>query len=122
MSTSSITRVSDFLSDIESVSPEQYDALVTIRQLFLDADETVEEGIKYGGLVFNLDSELIGGIFIYKQHLSIEFSNGASFSDPESLLEGAGKKRRHIKIVTLGDIAGKNSHYYIAQAVAKPSK
>ena len=88
MGNSNNRKVDDFLADIASVSAERYDVLVAIRQLFLDADEALEEDVKYGGLVFNLNNELIGGIFIYKQHMSIEFSNGASFSDPEVSVGG----------------------------------
>ncbi|MFC3187736.1 DUF1801 domain-containing protein [Shewanella intestini] len=85
--------------------------------MFLKANKELVEDIKYGGLVFNASNGLIGGIYIYKEHISVEFSNGASFFDKDSILEGKGKKRRHLKIYTDEDIALKKVEYFVSQAV-----
>jgi hypothetical protein len=47
-------RVNDFLSDTQSTSPNQFDMVMSIRDIFLGANEKLVEDIKYGGLVFNL--------------------------------------------------------------------
>jgi hypothetical protein len=109
-------RIEDFLADIQFVSTEQFEMLVSIRKLFLVANSDLVESIKYGGLVFSTSSTLIAGIFAYKKHLSIDFSHGADFNDPYGSLEGNGKHRRHIKIYRSDDIDGKKSSYYINQA------
>jgi len=70
-------------------------------------------------LAFFKKGVLIGGIFPYKKHLSIEFSNGTDFSDPSSELEGKGKKRRHLKIFTVEDIDSINAIYFVKQVVAE---
>ena len=116
MNISSSDRVNDYFSDIQLISPDKFESLITIRKLFFNANRNLVEEIKYGGLVFNLSDALIGGIFTYKKHLSIEFSNGAEFTDIDSVLEGGGGKRRHIKIFTSDDIIQKNCEYYINQA------
>ena len=69
------------------------------------------------GLVFNLSNALIGGIFPYKDHISIEFSNGADFPDPSGMLEGKGKNRRHLKIAKKQDIDAKYVEIFAAEAV-----
>ncbi|NOX92398.1 MAG: DUF1801 domain-containing protein, partial [Gammaproteobacteria bacterium] len=71
------------------------------------------------GLVFNLSNTLIGGIYVYEKHLSIEFSHGAELSDPNNILEGKGKKRRHIKIHVAKDIDEKKVDYFVRQALKK---
>ncbi|MEM9780308.1 MAG: DUF1801 domain-containing protein, partial [Pseudomonadota bacterium] len=47
---------------------------------------------KYGGKVFapdpTDDRSIVGGVFAYKDHVSVEFSQGATFDDPEGHLEG----------------------------------
>jgi len=60
---------------------------------------------------------LISGIFPYKNHISIEFSNGSNFSDASKMLEGKGKKRRHLKILEKQDIEAKNVEVLVAEAV-----
>ena len=117
MDISNNDKVNDFLSDIQSMSPEQYDMVISIRDIFLKANRELIEGVKYGGLVFNKSNSLIGGIYVYKEHISIEFSNGADFIDADSILEGGGKKRRHLKIFTDADIIEKNIEYFVNQAV-----
>ena len=64
-----------------------------------------------------MSNALIGGIYTYKKHISIEFSNGSGFIDTDSILEGSGKKRRHIKIYTDDDIFQKNYTYFVSQAM-----
>lgn len=111
-------RVNRFLDDIRDLSHENFEILSAIRVLFLEASDDLTEGIKYGGLVFERENRLIGGIFVYKNHLSIEFSEGATFQDAYKVLEGNGKYRRHIKCRTLSDVEEKHCTAYIVQAVA----
>ena len=67
--------------------------------------ETVQ---KYGGTLFTLkpdESEgQFCGIFIYKKHVQISFSNGAQLNDPIGLLKGNGKHRRHLNYTLLNQI------------------
>ena len=110
-------KINDFLSDIEALSEQQFSILISLRTLFLDSNTALVEEFKYGGLTFNLAGGLIGGLYVYKKHISVEFSHGANFSDADLLLEGGGKKRRHLKITSYDDIHIKNTKYYIQQAI-----
>ena len=114
---SSNEKVNNFLIDIKATLPERYEIVEEIRASFISGNAEIDEDIKYGGIVFNISGELVGGIFLYKQHLSIEFSHGAQFDDPEKLLEGKGKMRRHLKILEKGELKTKNISFYINQAV-----
>ncbi|MBL1419565.1 MAG: DUF1801 domain-containing protein [Alphaproteobacteria bacterium] len=74
----------------------------------------------YGGLVFELEDAVhktqIVGIFISKKHVSFAFTNGYLLNDPESLLEGGGKYRRHLKLRSFNDIDDKNLTGFFNQA------
>ncbi|MCO7224734.1 DUF1801 domain-containing protein [Pleionea sp. CnH1-48] len=111
------SKLEDFLKDIQLVSSERYDTISAIRKLFHQAEVPLDEDIKYGGIVFNVSGYLVGGIFSYKQHVSIEFSDGADFPDPHKVLEGGGKRRRHIKIHDPKDITEKSVDFYISESV-----
>jgi len=110
-------KVNDFLSDLASLPNHQSEIVLLIRDLFLKTSEDLVEDIKYGGIVFSLSTGLIGGIYVYKEHISIEFSHGAGFADPDSILEGGGKYRRHLKIRSPEEVVQKNSADFINQAV-----
>jgi hypothetical protein len=119
MNKSALEEVENFISDIQSVNPEYAEIIELVSDLFTEESEELLRGVKYGGLVFFKKGVLIGGVFPYKKHLSIEFSDGAEFTDPSSLLEGKGNKRRHLKIHTAEDIGTKNAEYFVKQAVGE---
>jgi hypothetical protein len=121
MNDSALEEVENFIRDIQLVNPEYAEIIELVRDLFIEEYEELLQGIKYGGLVFFQKGVLIGGIFPYKKHLSIEFSDGAEFTDPSSVLEGKGKKRRHLKIHKVEDIGTKNTEYFVKQAVGEQS-
>lgn len=114
---SSNEKVNNFLIDIQSTFPDQSETVEEIRKIFFDLNPNIDEEIKYGGVAFNVSGKLVGGIYVYKKHISIEFSDGASFTDPEGELEGKGKIRRHLKILDKEDIKNKTINFYISQAV-----
>ncbi len=43
-------------------------------------------------------------IGLYGEHINLGFNYGLALPDPDKLLEGAGKKFRHVKIKTLVDV------------------
>lgn len=63
---------------------------------------------KYGGTLFTLNPDekegQFCGVFLYKEHVQISFSLGAQLNDPEQLLQGNGKFRRHINFKSAGEI------------------
>ena len=117
METSALMKINEFINDVKSVAPEQAQVIDIIRGLFNKDSQAISEEIKYGGLVFLRSGLLIGGIFPYKNYISIEFSNGVDFSDPQGLLEGKGKRRRHLKIHNHQDIDLKNAAFFIEQSL-----
>ena len=109
-------RVERFIDDTLSVDKEKGEILLSIRKIILTICPDTQEEIKYGGLVFNVDTELICGIFIRKKHISLEFSFGTDFSDQKKYLEGSGQYRRHLKIMNDRDIENKDVVFFVSQA------
>lgn len=75
---------------------------------------------KYGGLIVESipgqPKSKFCGIFAYTRHLSLEFTHGSHLDDPDQILEGDGKHRRHIKIAHLSDITKKRCEDFLRQA------
>ncbi|WP_409525746.1 DUF1801 domain-containing protein [Nitrincola sp. MINF-07-Sa-05] len=109
------TRIDSFLSDIRLISSEQADIVESLREMALSTSRTVSEEIKYGGILFS-DPTPFCGVFSYKQHVTLELSNGAGLNDEFGVLEGSGKTRRHIKFLTVAEIEIKHAREYIIQA------
>lgn len=75
----------------------------------------------YGGIVFEAEpgdpKSRFGGYFVYAKHVGVEFSTGVLLDDPDGILEGKGKARRHIKLTTVQEIETKRLADFISQAV-----
>ncbi|WP_085307403.1 DUF1801 domain-containing protein [Planktotalea arctica] len=92
-----------------------------LNALVADIAQQVRFVPKYGGEVMCLepssDTRFVGGMFTYKDHVSLEFSQGNSLLDPGSHLEGKGKLRRHLKLHLLEDIERKSTKNFLAQTL-----
>ena len=95
----------------------KYELLDTLRQIVFEHYPGVQERMMYGGILFSLTEDL-GGVFVYKNHVSFEFSYGYKLNDPEQLLEGGGKYRRHLKLKSLVDITTKKVDFFVKQIKA----
>jgi hypothetical protein len=61
-------------------------------------------------------------VFSDAKHVSLEFGAGGSLPDRYGVLEGGGKFRRHIKLTSVDEIAGKHVRKYLALALAASLK
>ncbi|MEX3016906.1 DUF1801 domain-containing protein [Gymnodinialimonas hymeniacidonis] len=93
-----------------------------VKRLAQEIAPTVTFQSKYGGEVFvpdpNQPKAFVGGVFIYKDHVSVEFSHGATFDDPGGLLAGKGKARRHVKLESAADLDAKSVEGFLRQALS----
>lgn len=108
-------KVKDLLDDWQFANPTLYEIASSVRTRILQLADAVDEEVKYGGILFAAP-EPFCGIFVYKQHVSVEFSHGAEIVDPHGLLEGQGKGRRHLKLRTLEDVENKYLTDYLRLA------
>ncbi len=51
-----------------------------------------------GGPVASVGDAPFAAVKVYSSHVSVAFFHGASLSDPVGLLEGSGKRMRHVKL------------------------
>ena len=65
------------------------------RQCGADVNELIHDGCPVacvGDLAF-------GYVNVFKKHVNVGFFNGAELPDPQALLQGSGKRMRHVKLV-----------------------
>lgn len=71
--------------------------LQRLRALVLEtAPAPVEETIKWGHPSYGLDGDVCY-LAAYTEHVNLGFYGGSAVADPASLLEGTGKRLRHVK-------------------------
>lgn len=111
-------KVKNFLDDLRTLDDDKFELLAELREIVLEAYPKTAEKIMYGGIMFSLNSDDFSGLFVRKKHISLEFGNGFSMTDPNQILEGSGKFRRHLKIRSKGDISTKQVAFFVKQAIA----
>jgi len=109
--------VKNFLKGIMIIDTEKYNSLMEIREIVFNIYPETDERIMYGGIMVSVNSEDFSGLFVRQKHISLEFSNGFLMKDPNKLLEGNGKFRRHLKIKTKEDIEKKDVFFFVKQAL-----
>lgn len=108
--------VQALLEDIRLVSEQNYEIVEAVRALVQKTFETTSEEIKYGGILFRSGVQF-GGVFAYKTHVTVEFRNGAKITDTFGFLEGSGKGRRHVKLMSVDQIKDKKLAQYLSLAL-----
>jgi len=68
-----------------------------MREIAPDAEENVHLGWKAVGYCFGSGREALA-IGLYKAHVNMILFDGIDLDDPQGLLEGTGKRARHVKV------------------------
>lgn len=113
----STDKVQALLQEVREHREELFPIVAHLRDVILAAAPSITEEVKYGGLLFS-SGQSFCGVFPYKAHVTLEFSQGAALADPHGFLSGDGKYRRHIKLETVQDIETRRVAEYVASARA----
>ena len=87
-------RVTDFIDQLDA---SQKTTAQRLRDLVHEAVDACEEDLKWGKPSF-INGKPFAYIAAHKAHVNLGFYDGAALTDPKGLLEGTGKKMRHVKI------------------------
>ena len=111
-------RIETLEADLRLSHPGMYPIAERARQLLHNMLPQASERVIYGGFMFATEVDVCG-VFVYTEHVSVEFGRGAELADPHGALEGKGKFRRHIKLRSADDIESKHLSEYVALAAAQ---
>jgi hypothetical protein len=102
---------------VETKLPPEHRGIVSaLRELMRECAPEASETLRYGSPAWKRD-KFLAIISPSKTHITFAFERGAEFHDAHALLQGEGKKTRHVKIKTLDAIDQKALRDYINQAV-----
>ena len=111
--------VQHWLDLLQHAQPAQYALVSALRRQILALAPDISEQVKYGGLLFGHPQPFCG-LFAYRQHVSLEFGQGARLEDAAGLLQGSGKQRRHLKLQQLADLDTLAVQAYLQAAYRLP--
>ena len=88
---------------IRQAAPPVRPVLRELRKVVREALPGAREEIKWGRPVYSL-RVIVGYLSAAGDHASLGFYRGVELEDPRGVLEGGGKKLRHLKIYTQKEI------------------
>jgi hypothetical protein len=70
-------RIEQLLNVLRMLDETRFQIMQTCISLILGLHPKIKEEVKYGGILFGINQHFCG-IFSYTNHVTIEFSNGAT--------------------------------------------
>lgn len=90
--------VEDVQEYIDGVPESQQEIIEAVRALIGELAPDAAETIKWNQPVYVVDGENRLYVAAQRDHVNLGFMQGASMDDPDGVLEGTGKKMRHVKL------------------------
>ncbi len=87
-----------------------------LRNKILKLEPDLDEVIKWNNLIYEKNG-LVCAIVVHKDHVNLEFAHGIELLDPDGMLEGTGKKMRHVKIRNSEEIESEKLTNLISEAL-----
>lgn len=104
------------LEKIQSWPEPQQQIALRIREIIAGTGAGLEEGIKWGHPTY-YDRENICSIIPHRDHVNLQLFHGSGLDDPENILEGTGKRMRHIKITNIDKIYEEAIRSFVRQSI-----
>ena len=103
---------------INSLPEDKKEILKALRSIILSVDPSLKESLKWKQPVYSKKGDICY-IFPTGGHVNLGFYGAIELKDPKKLLEGTGKKVRHIKIRALEDIDKEYFWELVSDAISK---
>ncbi len=106
-------RIIKLIQEFEFVNPELGKIIQSLRKMILSIAPESQEKVMYGGIIFSIPERMFCGLFLRKNHVSVEFDLGYLLNYKNNQLEGTGKYRRHLKIHNEKEVKTKQAEAFI---------
>lgn len=103
---------------INSLPEDKKEIVKALRSIILSIDPSLNESLKWKQPVYSKKGDICY-IFPTGGHVNLGFYKAMELKDPKKLLEGTGKKLRHIKIKSLEDIDKEYFWELVSDAISK---
>lgn len=100
---------------------EKDNIVALLHETILGLSDEIRHLQKYGGTLYterpNEKEGQFCGVFVFANHVHLAFAQGAQLPDPDQILQGKGKYRRHINFEAIDDLDQKQVEDYLRVAL-----
>lgn len=90
-----------------------------LRKLIKNTDSKISETLKWGMPNYEKDGAICA-LRLGNGYIALQFYDGTCLDDPDSLLEGSGKRMRHVKVFSKSEIIDTLFTSWIKQVSKRP--
>ncbi|MGP4107671.1 DUF1801 domain-containing protein [Virgibacillus sp. L01] len=101
---------------IENLNGHTKEIIEKLREVIFQTSPNITEEMKWGKPCY-IENGLVCYLQTAKNHVNLGFYFGATLKDKDNLLEGTGKKMRHIRVKQLDDIQPQKFSALIKEAI-----
>ena len=105
----------DWVADVD---PKLRPLAQGLRRMFLDAAPDLRESIKWGNPFFQGKGNVFYIASQGDKYVTLGLCQGALLPNPDGLIEGTGKRMRHVKVRSVEDLEAVSLGRIVRQAVA----
>jgi hypothetical protein len=105
--------VDEFVGELEGWQAE---IVSNLRELVMEVAPEAQEAFKWSQPVYEYNGPF-SYIKVFDKHINFGFWRGVDLKDPEGILQGSGKKMRHVPLKDLGDIQRERFQQFVREAV-----
>ena len=102
---------------LQGVEPRLRPLAVELRRMFLEAEPDLKESIKWGNPCFEKKLRVFYLASQADRYVTLGLWQGALLQNPEGLIEGTGKRMRHVKVRTAEELENPEVGRIIREAV-----
>ena len=102
---------------LEGVEPRLRPLAVGLRRMFLEVEPDLRESIKWGNPCFEKKLRVFYIASQRDRYVTLGLWQGALLPNPEGLIEGTGKRMRHVKIRSVEELEAPEVRRIIREAV-----
>ena len=88
---------------LEGVRPEHRDLMIQLHRIVMSAEPDFTLSLKWRNPAYSFGGQAVLYLADQADYVHLGFYNGSLFEDPARLIEGTGKRMRHIKIASMSD-------------------
>lgn len=104
--------VDEFVSELEDWQAE---IVSNLRELVMEVAPEAQEAFKWSQPVYEYHGPF-SYIKVFNNHINFGFWRGVDLKDPGGILQGSGKKMRHVSIKSLEDIQREWFQQFVREA------
>lgn len=103
---------------LKTIPASHHELVQLLDSVITEAAPMLTSSLKWGNLTYSA-SKNVCAIVTHKNHVNLQFFQGAHLDDPQRALTGTGKDMRHIRVADVEGVDAEYVGFLLRQAISR---